>query len=166
MRKTYGPRNPLFIDGDPGQEIQPSKDQTAHVLLGKGFSPKLRMHATQPVQTSRSRAKPAEVGNRKPIPRAHDHISHLSLSVDEQGDLSFDFSGYGRELSGQFRGYDLGGRDPATIQMLEPFVLTGLEAAGFSKYLVDGSSLPAGFRLGVRTIAIGYRLHPCKGEIE
>ena len=68
---------------------------------------------------------------------SYNHIGHLTLPGHKQGDLTFDLTGNRGKLAGQFMRDDLIGGYSAAVQILESFLLTGLQATCFAKYFID-----------------------------
>ena len=68
---------------------------------------------------------------------AYNHIGHLTLPGHKQGNLTFDLTGNRGKLAGQFMRDDLIGGYSTAVQILESFLLTGLQATCFAKYFID-----------------------------
>jgi hypothetical protein len=98
------------------------------------------VNTTETFEAAYSEPIAAEVGDPDMFVIADDHMSHFPFAGHEQGHLSFNIMGDGAKLAGQIMGNDLVDGNPATIQILKPLVLAGLEAAGFAIYLIDNSS--------------------------
>jgi hypothetical protein len=95
------------------------------------------MNASQTLEASRPQPDPAEVGDPDVLVISDNHIVHLALPGHQQGNLTFDLTGNGGDLAGQFMRDDLIGGYSAAVQILKSFLLTGLEAACLSEYFID-----------------------------
>ncbi|MBW1707755.1 MAG: hypothetical protein JRJ86_21780 [Deltaproteobacteria bacterium] len=94
------------------------------------------MNTSKAFKPARSKPVTADVRNPDMLIVAHDNTGHFPISGHEEGNLAFDLAGYCGNLAGQFVRNNLMGGYPAAIEILKPFLLTGLETACLAVYFL------------------------------
>ena len=93
--------------------------------------------AAQPLEPAPSPPVAAEVGDEDLLVVPHDGKADLTLAVDNDSYLAFDFLGKLGEVAGQFGGDDLLGGGPAAVDTLQALYLACLESVGIAVYLLN-----------------------------
>jgi hypothetical protein len=96
------------------------------------------MNTSKALKPARSKPVTTDIRDPDMLIVPHDNAGHFPFSSHEQGNLSFDLSGYCGNLSGQFVRNNIMGRYPAAVKILKPFLLAGLEAACLAVYFLYG----------------------------
>jgi hypothetical protein len=81
---------------------------------------------SEALKTACPQPKAAQVRDPGALIVTNDHICHMTLAGHQQGHLSFDFVGNGRDLTGQFMGNDFTGGYSAAVKILKSLLLAGL----------------------------------------
>src|SRR5882762_10044688 len=114
--------------------------EVSHIIRGKGLTAQVRVHVAQTAQTIRCHARTPKIGEKDALVISHHHIFDNAFAIDQHANLTVDLQRQLTEIPRQFLRHNLLRRHLATIDMLEPVNLIGLQTRHVAFYSLNRRS--------------------------
>ncbi len=119
MRHLHGPRQAVGAGDERRHRVQAQQGQVHEVVLGQGAGVQVGVQQPQALEAAMGAALPGQRRNDQSPGVAHQDVGDQPLAVQEHPHLAVQVLGEFRQLPGQFRGEQLGGRHLAAVEPLQ-----------------------------------------------
>ena len=114
--------------------------QVSHVVRSEGLTAQVRVHVAQTAQTIRCHARAPKIGEKDAFVISHHHIFDRAFAIDQHANLAVDLQRQLTEIPRQLLRHNLLRWYLATIDVLEPVDLIGLQARHIAFYSLNRRS--------------------------